>query len=82
MSLAGLTPESVHQAIAEFDRLGRDSFLSSYGFGKAGGYLLIHNGHASESRTSICRVRIRCPRMHLVAERMPLLADSENLAST
>jgi 5-methylcytosine-specific restriction protein A len=45
MSLADLTPESVHQAIAEFDRLGRDSFLSTYGFGKARGYLLIHNGY-------------------------------------
>jgi hypothetical protein len=50
MSLADLTPESVHQAIAEFDRLGRDSFLSTYGFGKARGYLLIHNGHAYDSK--------------------------------
>jgi len=45
MSLADLTPESVHQAITKFDRLGRDSFLSTYGFGKARGYLLIHNGY-------------------------------------
>jgi len=50
MSLADLTPESVHQAIAEFDRLGRNSFLSTYGFGKARGYLLIHNGHAYDSK--------------------------------
>jgi len=42
MSLADLTPESVHRAIAEFDQLGRDAFLSTYGFGKARGYLLIH----------------------------------------
>jgi 5-methylcytosine-specific restriction protein A len=50
MSLADLTPESVHQALAEFDRLGRDSFLSTYSFGKARGYLLIHNGHAYDSK--------------------------------
>ena len=35
MSLADMTPESVHQAIAEFDRLKRNSFLTTYGFGKA-----------------------------------------------
>jgi hypothetical protein len=44
MSLADLTPEAVRQAIAEFDRLGRDAFLSTYGFGKARGYFLVHIG--------------------------------------
>jgi len=38
MPLTDLTPEAVRQAIAEFDRLGRDSFLNTYEFGKARGY--------------------------------------------
>jgi hypothetical protein len=50
MSLADLTPEAVRQAIAEFDRLGRDAFLSTYGFGKARGYFLVHNGNAYDSK--------------------------------
>jgi 5-methylcytosine-specific restriction enzyme A len=50
MSLADLTPEAVRQAIAEFDRIGRDAFLSLYGFGKARGYVLLHNGQAYDSK--------------------------------
>ena len=50
MSLADLTPESVRQAIAEFDRVGRDSFLNTYGFGRARGYFLIHSGHPYDSK--------------------------------
>jgi len=50
MSLTDLTPEAVRQAIAEFDRLGRDSFLSTYGFGKARGYFLVHKDKAYDSK--------------------------------
>ena len=50
MSLADLTPEAVRQAIAEFDRLGRESFLSTYGFGEAREYFLVHNGQAYDSK--------------------------------
>jgi hypothetical protein len=50
MSLADLTPEAVRQAIAEFDRLGRDAFLSTCGFGKARGYFLVHNGNVYDSK--------------------------------
>ena len=50
MSLTDLTPEAVRQAIAEFDSLGRDSFLNTYGFGKARGYFLVHNGQAYDSK--------------------------------
>jgi hypothetical protein len=50
MSLTDLTPEAVRQAIAEFDRLGRDSFLNTYGFGRARGYFLVHNGQAYHSK--------------------------------
>jgi 5-methylcytosine-specific restriction protein A len=50
MSLADLTPETVRQAIAEFDRLGQDSFLSTYGFGKARDYFVVHNGQPYDSK--------------------------------
>jgi len=60
MSLADLTPESVRQAIAEFDRVGQDSFLNTYGFGRAHGYFLIHNGQPCDSKVS--RINI-CPAM-------------------
>jgi 5-methylcytosine-specific restriction enzyme A len=50
MSLADLTPETVRQALAECDQMGREAFLSTYGFGKASGYFLIHNGQAYDSK--------------------------------
>jgi len=50
MSLADLTSETVRQSIAEFDRLGRDAFLSTYGFGKARGYFLMHKGQPYDSK--------------------------------
>jgi 5-methylcytosine-specific restriction enzyme A len=50
MSLADLTPESVRHAIAEFDRVGRPSFLSTYGFGRARGYFLMQNGQPYDSK--------------------------------
>lgn len=50
MPLLDLTPEAVRQAIAEFDQVGRDPFLTKYGFGKARGYFLVHNGQAYDSK--------------------------------
>jgi 5-methylcytosine-specific restriction protein A len=50
MSLADLTAECVHEAISEFDRLGRAAFLNTYGFGRARGYFLIHNGQPYDSK--------------------------------
>lgn len=50
MSLADLTAQSVRQAVAEYDRLGQHAFLSTYGFGKARGYVLIHNGQPYDSK--------------------------------
>jgi 5-methylcytosine-specific restriction protein A len=50
VSLVELTPDAVLKAIAEFDRLGRSSFLSTYGFGKARGYFLVHNGKPYDSK--------------------------------
>ena len=50
MSLADLTADAVRQAIVEFDRVGCDSFLSTYGFGQARGYFLIHNRQPGDSK--------------------------------
>lgn len=44
MALGVLTRESVERAIAEYDELGRDAFLSKYGFGRATHYALIVEG--------------------------------------
>src|SRR5688572_28378635 len=44
------TPESVHSAITEFDRLGREQFLSRYGFGRARRYFLVLNGKRYDSK--------------------------------
>ena len=44
MPLGTLTRESIERAIAEFDDLGRDAFLSKYGFGRATSYALVVNG--------------------------------------
>ena len=45
MALSDLTRNSVLQALAEFDGLGRDAFLDRYKFGKARGYFVVLNGH-------------------------------------
>ena len=51
MSLAQLTsPLAVKLAIDEYDRLGRDEFLSIYGFGPARNYLLIYEGKRYDSK--------------------------------
>jgi hypothetical protein len=40
----------VHSAIREFDRLGRDTFLNTYGFGKARDYFLVQDGQLYDSK--------------------------------
>ena len=41
MALRDLTdPDAVEEAIEEFQRVGRDKFLSKYGFGRAAGYFI------------------------------------------
>jgi 5-methylcytosine-specific restriction protein A len=50
MSLEDLTRRSVELAISEFDQLGREEFLKKYGFRKARGYLLIHDGRRYDSK--------------------------------
>jgi 5-methylcytosine-specific restriction protein A len=50
MSLVDLTPDAVRQAIAEYDQVGQDAFLSKYGFAKPRGYFLVHNGQLYDSK--------------------------------
>jgi 5-methylcytosine-specific restriction enzyme A len=69
MSLSDLTPEAVRQAIAEFDRVGRESFLSTYGFGKARGYFLVHNGQLYDSKA------IAGVAHHYLPGRLPLTSE-------
>ena len=41
---------AILKAIAEYDKLGAESFLSKYGFGPAKRYLLLHNGNHYDSK--------------------------------
>lgn len=51
MTLSQITdPEAVKQAIAEFDRLGRDEFLRKYGFGRSVRYYLMYEGRPYDSK--------------------------------
>jgi 5-methylcytosine-specific restriction protein A len=50
MALNDITSEAVLAAIAEFDRLGREEFLSRYGFGPARRYLLVYRGAEYDSK--------------------------------
>jgi predicted RNA-binding protein with PUA-like domain len=51
MGLAELTSrQAVLDAIAEFDRLGRDVFLDKYGFGRAREYFLVVGGREYDSK--------------------------------
>lgn len=50
-TLADLTdPGAVVRAIEEFDSLGRDAFLSTYGYGRAKHYFLVHRGSHYDSK--------------------------------
>lgn len=51
MSLGELTSrDAVLKAIKEYDDLGRDAFLSRYGFGKSRSYVLIHQDKHYDSK--------------------------------
>jgi 5-methylcytosine-specific restriction enzyme A len=53
MGLRDITREAVLAAIAEYDRLGQDEFLSKYGFDRARSYLLVHGGKAYDSKAIV-----------------------------
>jgi hypothetical protein len=51
MSLSDLSsPSAVHQAISEFDKLGREIFLRTYGFGMAREFFLYYQGKKYDSK--------------------------------
>ena len=54
MSLSDIrSKQPVFDAIAEFNRLGRDRFLEKYGFGHARSYLLVHKGQKYDSKAIV-----------------------------
>jgi putative restriction endonuclease len=54
MALSDLTSgQAVRSAIAEFNRLGRDNFLSTHGFGRAREYFLEVDGRLYDSKAIV-----------------------------
>lgn len=53
MSFRDVTVEGVQRAMAEFDELGRDEFLSRYGFRKARSYFLVRDGQRYDSKAIV-----------------------------
>jgi 5-methylcytosine-specific restriction protein A len=53
VGLRDITRAAVLEAIVEYDQLGQDEFLASYGFDRARSYLLIHNGKAYDSKAIV-----------------------------
>lgn len=45
--------KAVLKAIAEFDAMGREAFLSHYGFGKARMFVLLHKGRSYDSKAIV-----------------------------
>ncbi|OEJ52009.1 HNH endonuclease [Streptomyces agglomeratus] len=50
MRRGAITRESVLKAVAEHDELGREAFLSRYGFSEARSYVLVHQGRDYDSK--------------------------------
>jgi predicted restriction endonuclease len=53
MSLADVDQEHVLKAIDEFDDLGREAFLSKYGFGPARQYVVVYEGREYDSKALV-----------------------------
>ena len=54
MSLSDISDKlPILEAIAEFDRLGREQFLAKYGFGPSRRYWIVHNGQKYDSKAII-----------------------------
>jgi 5-methylcytosine-specific restriction enzyme A len=53
VTLADVTREAVLDAVAEYDRVGRDAFLEGAGFGRALGYFLEVNGQLYDSKAIV-----------------------------
>ncbi|GAA2203056.1 hypothetical protein [Streptomyces bangladeshensis] len=58
MALTDITRVEIEKALEEYDRLGREAFLTHYGFRPARRYLLVHHGRhyerSSGPRTGTC----------------------------
>ncbi|MER6946539.1 HNH endonuclease [Nonomuraea sp. NPDC000554] len=50
MGLSDLRREMILAAIAEYDTMGRDAFLDTYGYRPARGYFLVHEGRRYDSK--------------------------------
>ncbi|WP_275464855.1 HNH endonuclease [Streptomyces noursei] len=50
MRKGAITQGSVLKAIAEYDQLGRDEFLTKYGFAEAVEYVVVHEGRQYDSK--------------------------------
>jgi 5-methylcytosine-specific restriction protein A len=50
MAIKDITRESVLQAVEEYDQLGREAFLSHYGFGSAKSYYVVVEGKRYDSK--------------------------------
>ncbi|TMR94757.1 HNH endonuclease [Nonomuraea basaltis] len=53
MGLSDLRREMILAAIAEYDTMGRDAFLDTYGYGPARGYFLVHEGRRYDSKAIV-----------------------------
>jgi hypothetical protein len=53
MAVGDVTHAGVIRAIEEFDSLGRDAFLSKYGFGPAAAYTLMYESKAYDSKAIV-----------------------------
>ncbi|NYH52611.1 hypothetical protein HNR06_002200 [Nocardiopsis arvandica] len=55
MSLADITRDAVLKTITEYDELGQETFLATYGFKPARFYALLHEGRQYDSK-AVCGV--------------------------
>jgi hypothetical protein len=53
VAIGDITRESVLEALAEFDEVGRDRFLQTYGFGPSREYILVVEGKEYDSKAIV-----------------------------
>lgn len=53
MSLRDVTVQGVERAMDEFDRMGREAFLTQFGFGPSRGYFLAREGRRYDSKAIV-----------------------------
>ena len=60
MALGNITREAILKAVAEYDELGHDQFLSKYGVDRARLYVLVHNGSRYDSTAIVGVAHCSC----------------------